>query len=442
MSFPKTYYIETFGCQMNEYDSQLVETILGADGMIPASDKESSDCLLLNTCSVREHAEQRVFSLLSQHKALKNNNPAMKIVLLGCMASKHQDELLHRFPHLDLVVGPDGYRNLPALMKAEKNIRTTWLGNNPLEEYNDIIPAHTKISAYIAIARGCDNFCSYCVVPYVRGGERSRPADSIIEEMKQLASQGIREITLLGQNVNSYRYNDCDFAGLLRRANEVDDIIRIRFITSHPKDLSEDLLNAMAECEKAAPHLHLPFQAGSDRILRLMNRKYTRSEYLELVDKVRRFIPGISLTTDIIAGFPTETEDNFQQTLEIIRRVRFDDAFTYRYSPRPGTAAAEMPDDVPEEVKIDRLERMISAVRKIARQNLQDLISRKFTVLIEHKSKKDPDWWMGRTEHNRIAVIPKEKYKPGELVEMRVETIAGFTLKGAIEIEAKPIFIY
>ena len=437
MPFPDTYYIETFGCQMNEYDSQLVETILSAEGMNPAPDKESTDCLLLNTCSVREHAEQRVFSLLSQYKTLKNDKPAMIIVLLGCMASKHRDELLHRFPHLDLVVGPDGYRNLPALLEAENIVRTTWLGDNPLEEYDDILPVPGKNSAYIAIARGCDNFCSYCVVPYVRGRERSRPADSIIREMKFLASQGIKEITFLGQNVNSYRHNGCDFAGLLRRANEIEGVIRIRFITSHPKDLSDSSLKAMAECDKVIPHLHLPFQAGSDRILKLMNRKYTRSKYLELVDKARQFVPGISLTTDIIAGFPTETEEDFLQTLDIIQRVRFDDVFTYRYSVRPGTAAAEMPDDVPERVKIDRLERMISSVRKITRQNLQSLTGHTFTILIERESKKDPGWWMGRTEHNRIAVIPKGRFEPGELVKMRVESVAGFTLKGFPKTEAK-----
>lgn len=430
-----TYFIQTFGCQMNEYDSSLVDGILRNHGLIPAQEGKSADYLLINTCSVRRHAEERVFSLLSQYKNFKVTNPAMKIVLLGCMASRHREKLLERFPHLDLAVGPDGYRNLPKLLAGDMDERSLWLGDNPLEDYDDIAPIPGQITAGIAIARGCDNFCSYCVVPYVRGEERSRPVKGIIGEIEFLADSGVREITLLGQNVNSYRSQGVDFAGLIRRANEVPGIRRVRFMTSHPKDLSDGLLEAMAECEKLAPHLHLPFQAGSDRILALMNRGYTHDDYLRLVERARKRVPGISLTTDIIAGFPSESEADFEETLDLVREVRFDDAFTYRYSIREGTRAAGLPDDVPEEVKLERLGLLISLVRKTARENLDELRGENFSVLIERASKKSEDWWMGRTEHNRVSVMPRGDFLPGDMIDVVVEDISGFTLRCATRLQ-------
>ena len=426
----RTYYIETYGCQMNEYDSQLVESILRDAGMVPAGDRDSADCLLLNTCSVREHAEQRVFSLLSQYRVYKEGKRGMKMGILGCMASRYGDELLQRFPYLDLAVGPEGYRDLPRLLKSGNGAEGFWRGEDLREDYDNIYPAGNGLCGYTAVIRGCDNYCSYCVVPYVRGRERSRPAESIISEIEYLARQGMKEITLLGQNVNSYRFGDCDFAGLLRMVNQVEGIARVRFLTSHPKDLSEEILGAMAECEKIAPHLHLPFQAGSDRILQLMNRKYTITDYLELVGKARDYVPGISITTDIMTGFPTETEEDFACTMDVVREVRFDDAFTYRYSHRPGTVAAGMADDVPLEVKIDRLQRLIALTRVIARENLEKFKGEISAVLIERESKKDNDWWMGRTEHNRIAVLPKGDFAPGDVVKVRIEGVSGFTLKG------------
>ena len=430
MSLPGgKYYLETYGCEMNDYDSALVESLLTEHGMTLSADKASADILLINTCSVRRHAEQRVLSLLSQYRKLKEDNPRMKIVLLGCMGSRLGDELLNRFPHLDLVVGPDGYRKLPDLLNGGDFHRLAWMGDDSSETYDGILPCAGSVTAGVAVARGCDNYCSYCIVPYVRGRERSRPPESIFSEMRRLAESGVREVTLLGQNVNSYRYGDYDFPRLLREAGEVEGIERLRFLTSHPKDLSERLLRAMADCAKIAPHLHLPIQSGSDRILTLMNRNYTGKRFLDLVNKAREIIPDISITTDIIAGFPTETEEDFQRTLELVRQVRFDSAFTYRYSVREGTAAAELPDDVPEDIKIERLERLIVLVRKIAAENLFQLAGKTCAVLIERESRKTAEDWMGRTEHNRIAVLSRENFKPGDFVEARVESINSFTLK-------------
>jgi len=424
-----TYFIETYGCEMNRYDSRLVETILQREGYAPAEDRDSSDYFFINTCSVRKHAENRVFALLSQYKALKILNPEMKIILLGCMAAKFRDDLLSEFSHLDYAIGPDGYRQIPKILTDDNEWRVYIAGDDAFEGYEDISPFPGEVTAGIAVMRGCNNFCSYCVVPYVRGRERSRSVDSIISEIEKLARSGVKEITLLGQNVNSYDFKEMDFPDLLREADKVREVERIRFLTSHPKDCSTKLLETMADCQKVAPHLHLPFQAGSDRILKLMNRKYTRRDYEKLIKRAKDIVNGISITTDIITGFPSETEDDFLQTIKLVEQFRFDDAFTYRYSVREGTKAAGMADDVPEEVKIERLGRLIASVRRIAQEKLKETVGNQYTVLIEQPSKKDKDWWRGRTEHNRVAVLPRESGKPGSMVAVRVEGVSGFTLK-------------
>ncbi len=435
------YFIETYGCEMNDYDSALVEHLLQLRGMTPASDRKTADFLLINTCSVRRHAEQRVFSLLSQYKALKRSNPGLRIILMGCMGSRFGERLLEEFPHLDLVVGPDGYRKLPELLVSDEFTRRVWMGDNPVETYENLLPVCSGVSAGVAIARGCDNYCSYCIVPYVRGGERSRPAQSIIAEIEYLTAAGVKEITLLGQNVNSYNHNDINFPKLLREVDKVGGVERLRFLTSHPKDLSDELLEAMAECGSAAPHLHLPFQAGSDRILGLMKRGYSGAEYLALTEKARRIIPGISLTTDVIVGFPSERDEDYRATLDLIEAVRFDDAFTYRYSPREGTSAAGLTDDVPEAEKIERLEEVITFTRRISRENLEAQIGRSFTALVERASKKDSDYWMGRTEYNRIAIFPRGDYSPGDFVRVSVNSVSGFTLRCSSRKEAFNITI-
>ncbi len=424
-----TYYLETFGCQMNEYDSALIEGLLQNNGFSASRSKESADFLLINTCSVREHAENRVLSNLAQYRKYKEAKPTLKIALLGCMASQYREELLRRFPHLDYVVGPEGYRELPELLSYDAGNRRLWMGKNAEEEYSDLRTIPGSRSGYIAITRGCDNHCSYCIVPMVRGRERSRSFDSILAEAKFLAWGGTKEITLLGQNVNSYSYGDKRFADIIRAVNKIEGIERIFFLTSHPKDLTEDILSTIAECEKAAPFLHLPLQSGSNRILRLMNRKYSVRQYLDIIEKARHYIPGIALTTDIIVGFPGETEADFRETISLVEEVRFDDAFTYRYSPRPGTAAARMKDDVAEEVKLDRLDQLIRKVRAIAAQKLQLTVGSEYTIIVEKESKKDRDWWMGKTEHNRPAVIPKNGFNPGDCVSVKVKSVSGFTLR-------------
>jgi tRNA-2-methylthio-N6-dimethylallyladenosine synthase len=353
----------------------------------------------------------------------------MQIILLGCMAAKFRDELISEYSHLDYAIGPDGYRQIPQILSGNTNNKRYISGVDVYEEYADISPLPGEVTAGIAVMRGCNNFCSYCVVPYVRGRERSRSIDNIITEIEGLAKAGVKEVTLLGQNVNSYSFKGVDFPDLLKETDKIRDIERIRFLTSHPKDCSIKLLETMAECGKVAPHLHLPFQAGSDRILQLMNRQYSRSEYIRLIEKARTIVSRISITTDIITGFPTETEEDFEQTLGLVEQVRFDDAFTYRYSVREGTKSARMEDDVPENIKLDRLGRLIATVRKIAYEKLETMIGSNCTVLIEQPSKKDKEWWMGRTEHNRIAVLPAESGEPGFLVKVKVERVSGFTLK-------------
>ena len=428
------YYIETYGCQMNDYDSRIVESMLRSEGFSPAEDKEQADLLLLNSCCVRRHAEERVFSLIAQYKRLKADRPSMKLGLIGCTARKYGSTLLEKFPQLDIVAGPDDYRAMMETLRGDDGERAAFCGGGSRESYDDVMPFQEGPCAGVAVMRGCDNFCSYCVVPYVRGRERSRPLRSLLNEFDMLARTGVREITLLGQNVNSYRDGGYDFTVLLRATGKVEGIERVRFMTSHPKDLSPALLEAVAECEEAAPHLHLPVQAGSDRILARMNRSYTVEKYLQLVKTAREIVPDISLTTDIIVGFPGETGDDYRKTLDLVEQVRFDDAFTYRYSVREGTKAAKMVDDVPEEVKLERLANLISMVRRIGLENLNRLKGCSFTLLVERESKKDEDWWMGRTEHNRVAVIPKGDSRVGDLVKFSAEDISGFTLRAAAEV--------
>ena len=428
------YYIETYGCQMNDYDSRIVESMLRSEGFSPAEDKEQADLLLLNSCCVRRHAEERVFSLIAQYKRLKADRPSMKLGLIGCTARKYGSTLLEKFPQLDIVAGPDDYRAMMETLRGDDGERAAFCGGGSRESYDDVMPFQEGPCAGVAVMRGCDNFCSYCVVPYVRGRERSRPLRSLLNEFDMLARTGVREITLLGQNVNSYRDGGYDFTVLLRATGKVEGIERVRFMTSHPKDLSPALLEAVAECEEAAPHLHLPVQAGSDRILARMNRSYTVEKYLQLVKTAREIVPDISLTTDIIVGFPGESGDDYRKTLDLVEQVRFDDAFTYRYSVREGTKAAKMVDDVPEEVKLERLANLISMVRRIGLENLNRLKGCSFTLLVERESKKDEDWWMGRTEHNRVAVIPKGDSRVGDLVKFSAEDISGFTLRAAAEV--------
>jgi tRNA-2-methylthio-N6-dimethylallyladenosine synthase len=423
-------FVETYGCQMNKNDSELIRGLLDERGYPMAEDWESADVVLVNTCSVREHAERRVLGRLGVLAGWKRLSPNRRIGVLGCMAQRLGASLGDLKPCVDFIVGPDGYRRLPELISglcppvADTAFR-------PDELYGGVRPKRDAgFSAWVTISRGCVNFCSYCIVPYTRGPERCRPAGDILSEIESLAARGFREITLLGQNVNSWRDGGMDFADLLRRAASVTGLLRVRFMTSHPKDLTGRLLDAMAETPAVCPHLHLPVQSGSDRILARMNRKYDRNLYLEIVRKARERMPDLGLSTDVMVGFPGETESDFQSTLDLIEAVRFDDAFTYAYSPRSGTAAAGFDDAVPEDIRFRRLAGLIERQRAITLEKRKNWVGRTAEVLTERPSPRDPGEWLGRTASGLAVVFPEGKASPGRPVVVRIEGVRGVTLLG------------
>ncbi len=433
MSRSAKVYLDAYGCQMNVYDGELITGLLEADGFTMTSHPQDAAVILINTCSVREHAEQRALGRLRSLGALKANRPDLVIGVLGCMAERLGSALREEASEVDLVLGPDAYRSLPHHLKAHLNGRNgcfTYSPGIPDETYDGIRPSRRNgVNAYIAIMRGCNNFCTYCIVPYVRGRERSRAPEEILDEVRRAVEDGFPEITLLGQNVNSYRWEEVDFPELLTRVAEITGLQRLRFLTSHPRDLNDRLIECLSSGGVICPSLHLPAQSGSDRILEAMGRGYTRSEYLDKVNRLREAVSDLSLTTDLLCGFPTETEEDFEQTLDLMSRARFDDAFTFKYSPRPGTAAARMRDDVPEEVKIERLERMIAHARQLADQSRQHLIGRETVVLLENPSPKNAAEWTGRTTCGRIALVPGT-FRRGDLVRIKVEKVRGFSLWG------------
>ena len=429
---PRKFYIKTYGCQMNKYDSELVAGLLQQHGLEPVAAPEDADVILVNTCAVRDHAEQRVLGHLTQLRLHKQADPSRKIGVLGCMAERMGQDLIAKRPFVDFVLGPDGYRKLPALLGLDERAEWEKDGQDRLETYTDIFPAHTEgVAAWIAVMRGCNNFCSYCIVPYVRGRERSRPAADVVSEVRRLAEQGYLEVTLLGQNVNSYWDGEHDFSDLLRLVAGVEGIARIRFATSHPKDLSDKLIDTIASEPKVCNHVHLPVQSGSSRILRLMNRKYTREQYLERVRRIRQAIPDVALTTDIIVGFPGETEEDFEQTRSLLEEVEYDGAFVFHYSVRPGTAAARLPDNVPHEEKIARLEELNRLQKKISLKKNRALVGRIEEVLVEGPNRKRPGQYIGRTETNKIVVFRpgREESKRG-IVKLLITDASAHTLFG------------
>jgi tRNA-2-methylthio-N6-dimethylallyladenosine synthase len=435
MGESKRIYIETYGCQMNLADSEIVLGIMKKHGYSLTDDISKADVILVNTCSVREHAEQRVIGRLSSFLRYKKRKPDLVIGVLGCMAERLKKRLIEEENLADIVVGPDEYRKLPQLVSdAFAGHKGIAVKLSKVETYDDITPLRTEgISAWITVMRGCDKFCTFCVVPFTRGRERSRPLDSIVKEVEMLSSQGYREVTLLGQNVNSYRDGNYDFADLLSAVARVDRNMRIRFTTSHPKDMSDKLIQTIAEHPNICNYIHLPVQSGSDRILELMNRTYDRKHYLELVRKIRKTIPGVSLSTDIIAGFPTETEEDHKMTLSLLEEVRFDGAFMFKYSPREGTKAYAMGDDVPDEVKVRRLTEIIELQQKISYEINQELIGKEVEVLVEGESKRSSEQWMGRTDTNKVVIFPKlEGVKPGDYVIVRINKANSATLFGDI----------
>ncbi len=429
----KKIYIETYGCQMNEYDTEIVKAILKKENYHFAATPEEADVLFLNTCSVRENAHQKVQQRISVLKQLKRNNKKMVLGVLGCMAQNLKKDLLEKNVGVDLVAGPDSYKKLPAMLQhvSEENAKEFSLTLSEYETYSDIFPEHTPgVNAWIAVMRGCDNFCTFCVVPYTRGRERSRAPQSVVEEAKKLAAQGFKQITLLGQNVNSYRYESADFADLINLVSEVDGIERIRFTSPHPKDFPEKLLQVVAENPKACAHIHLPLQAGSDRILDLMSRTYTQKEFINLALRMRETIPGLALTTDVIVGFPTETEEEFQQTLDVLRTVEFDAAFMFKYSERQHTIASrKFPDDVSEEEKTSRIVRLVDLQQAISLKRNRKHIGETFEVMVEGKGKKS-NQLLGRTDGNKVTVFPDNGAKDGALVTVKIKDVTSGTLIG------------
>jgi tRNA-2-methylthio-N6-dimethylallyladenosine synthase len=417
---------------MNQYDTQLVKGILTEDGWLMAATQDEADVVLINTCSVRSHAEQRALGRIGFLAGWKRQSAERKIGVIGCMAQRMGGELLKSKPWVDFVIGPDGYRNLPELIgRPEKVVRADF---DPEETYQGLFPNRdSSVTSPVAIMRGCDNACSYCIVPKTRGRERSRSLSGILDEIEDMVQTGVREAVLLGQNVNSYRSGAHDFPDLLRAVSRIDGLLRVRFMTSHPKDLSDKLIEVMASEIKVCPHIHLPVQSGSDRILELMNRGYTAKTYLGLIDKARQAIPGLGLSTDIMVGFPGETEAEFRETYDLVESVRFDDAYTYHFSPREGTAAFDMRGQIQDDEKLDRLDRLIKLQRGIALENKRALVGSTVEVLPEGPSRQTDDEWMGRTPSNHLVVFPRNGAPTGEPVSVTISSCRGATLRGSLK---------
>ena len=428
----RSIYIETYGCQMNFADTEIVNGILREEGYELTPELETADAIFMNTCAIRDNAEQRIYGRLSNFQHLKKKNPHLVIGILGCMAERLRGDLLDTKNGVDIVCGPDEYRRLPALIDGafdgEKGIRTQL---SRVETYDDIVPLRTEgISAWVAVMRGCDKFCTFCVVPFTRGRERSRSLDGVVGEVRDLVNRGFREVTLLGQNVNSYVDERRDFADLLRAVADIDPGLRVRFTTSHPQDMSDRLIAAIAERENICNYIHLPFQSGSDTVLEAMNRTYTRAHYLDLVRKIRAAIPDVALSTDVIAGFPDETEADHRQTLSLLEEVRFDGAFMFKYSPREKTRAWKMGDTVPDDVKGRRLEEIIDLQRRISYDLNREQVGKTDTVMLEGPSKRSESEWMGRTGTNKTVIIPSGSYAPGDTLQVRITSATSATLFG------------
>ncbi|MDE5657336.1 MAG: tRNA (N6-isopentenyl adenosine(37)-C2)-methylthiotransferase MiaB [Muribaculaceae bacterium] len=435
----KKLYIETYGCQMNVADSEVVAAVLGMAGYELCEDIAQADAILLNTCSIRDNAEQKIVSRLQYLGSLRRKGARRRLIIgvIGCMAERVRDTLLDEYG-VDVVAGPDAYLDLPALFAAaEAGKKAINVELSTTETYREVVPTRIgpgKVSGFVSIMRGCNNFCSYCIVPYTRGRERSRPADSILREVADLRAKGYREVTLLGQNVNSYRYkaddgSEIDFPALLALVAESAPDMRVRFTTSHPKDMSDDTIATIASHSNICRHIHLPVQSGSNAVLKAMNRKYTREWYLDRIAAIRRMIPDCGISTDLFTGFHSESEEDFEQTLDLMRQVGFDSSFMFKYSERPGTLAARtMPDNIPEDVKIERLNRMIDLQNKLSAESNRRDIGKEFEVLVEGVSKRSTEQFVGRTSQNKTCVLPRGDYRVGDLVKVRVKDATSATL--------------
>ena len=430
----KKLFIETYGCQMNVADSEVVASVMGMAGYEPTETLDDADAVFLNTCSVRDNAEQKIYHRLDALDAERKKRPLI-IGVLGCMAERTGEDLLQHH-HADLVAGPDAYLSLPDLIaQVETGHKAMNLDLSTTETYRDVLPQRifgARIGGFVSIMRGCNNFCHYCIVPYTRGRERSRDVESILKEVRDLRDRGFKEVTLLGQNVNSYQWNEQNsFPQLLRRVAEEAPQMRIRFTTSHPKDMSDATLHVIADMPNVCKHIHLPVQSGSNHILKLMNRKYTREWYLERVDAIRRIIPDCGLSTDIFVGYHDETEEDHQLSLSLMREVGYDSAFMFKYSERPGTYASKhLPDNIPEEEKIRRLNELIALQTEISAQQNKKDEGKEFDVLVESFSKRSREQLCGRTEQNKMVVFDKASHHIGETVRVKITSSTSATLLG------------
>lgn len=436
-------FIETYGCQMNVADSEVVAAVLEMAGYTVTENIEEADAILLNTCSIRDNAEQKIVHRLQELAAMRRKRGSkdgsrLMLGVIGCMAERVGKELIEKHG-VDIVAGPDSYMDLPALFAAaELGQKALNVDLSTTETYRDVVPSRitgNRVSGFVSIMRGCNNFCSYCIVPYTRGRERSRPLDSILAEVHDLWDKGFREVTLLGQNVNSYSYVDpatgttLTFDRLLAIVAESVPGMRIRFTTSNPKDMSDETINVIATHPNICRHIHLPVQSGSDSVLKAMNRKYTRQWYLDRIAAIRRAMPDCAISTDMFTGFHNESEEDFMQTLSLMEEVGFDSAFMFKYSERPGTLAARtMPDNVPEDVKIDRLNRMIALQNRLSAESNRRDIGKEFEVLVEGVSKRSTDQWIGRTQQNKTCVFPRGDFRIGDTIRVRVTDATSATL--------------
>ncbi|MDY5688154.1 MAG: tRNA (N6-isopentenyl adenosine(37)-C2)-methylthiotransferase MiaB [Bacteroidaceae bacterium] len=437
----KKLLIETYGCQMNVADSEVVASVMGMAGYEVCQNIEQADAVFLNTCSVRDNAEQKILSRLEFLHSLQKKGHQIIIGVLGCMAERVRDELIEKH-HVDLVAGPDAYMSLPDLVaQVECGQKAINVELSLTETYRDVVPQRicgAHIGGFVSIMRGCNNFCHYCIVPYTRGRERSRDVESILRECMDLRDRGFREVTLLGQNVNSYRATDAEgqetsFPQLLQRVARAVPEMRVRFTTSHPKDMSDETLYVIASEPNICHHIHLPVQSGSDRILKLMNRKYTREWYLQRVSAIRRIIPDCAITTDIFAGYCSETEEDHRQSLSLMRECAYDSAFMFKYSERPGTYASKhLPDDIPEETKVRRLNELIALQNELSAESNRRCIGQEVEVLIEGVSKRSREELFGRTGQNKVVIIPRGEHRIGQTVKARILESSSATLRGEV----------
>jgi len=428
------YYIETYGCQMNVYDSELVGSLLETCNYTLTDDMSQADAVFLNTCAIREKAEETVHNRLDNLHVLKRTKPNMILGVLGCMAQNLKDDILESRPYVDVILGPDSYRRIPEIIKERQSkmdhIVDTRLSK--FEVYEDLFPSrHEGVNAWISIMRGCDKFCTFCIVPFTRGRERSRSIESVIDETTKAVQQGFVEITLLGQNVNSYRTPQGEFPELLKAVASVKGVKRVRYTSPHPQDIDDGLLEVMRDYDNICNYIHLPLQAGSDRILKRMNRTYTQKEFLDLVDKIKSYLPNCSISTDIIVGFPGETEDEFLETLDVVKKVHFDSSFMFKYSSRPGTKAAQYTDKISEEEKQNRLERLIELQRENTLSANLKHVGKTMSVMVEKVSKKSESQWAGRTEGNMWVIFDRDDEKIKDIVNVKIEDAKGITLFGS-----------